>query len=288
MLHLDFFDGQFSVNLFFIPVLLIMLVIGGVASVSAFFMALLIHETAHIAAAYAFGIGIGKVELMPFGCVAQTEGFYMVSGAKEAIVAAFGPAANILVSALILLSRNGDGMSAYMSCFYTANVSLAAVNLLPVLPMDGGRVLCVLLGTVFKKTSALSAMGMLGIAFSTAAIALGVYMAVRGQANPTVFLAGGFMLITSIGYLKSASLDVAKHALYKPREFAKRGVTGVRTFAVHKEKTLGRVLLQLDAKKYNIVYIVDDDLHVIRELDEGQILDHLLTRGTAARLDKVL
>lgn len=265
-----------------------MLLTSGVASVSAFFMALLIHEAAHLLAASALGVEISSVELTPFGCVAEAEGLYFMNGAKEVVVAAAGPAANILVSALLMLAKDGGDMSAYMSFFLAANISLAAMNLLPVLPMDGGRVLCALLGTAMKEVSAMGVVSVTGIAFSTAALAFGVYMALHGKANPTLFIVGGFMLIVSIGYLRDARTDAVRHALNKPREFPRQGIVGVRALAAHKNKTIGKALLGMDAKKYNIVYIVDDDLRVLRKVDEGELIEGALSHGTGAGLENLL
>lgn len=68
---------------------------------------------------------------------------------------------------------------------------LAAMNLLPALPLDGGRILAVLLGLALPKIRATRITSILGILLSIAMLALAAVMALNDAFNPTLFFDGG-------------------------------------------------------------------------------------------------
>lgn len=101
------------------------------------FASVIFHELGHILAAANVGISVAEVELMPFGGVAQFNKMMGSDPGKEAAIALAGPANSLVLLVLgLLFSHYPWGMMLMES-----NVLLLLVNLLPVLPLDGGRVL---------------------------------------------------------------------------------------------------------------------------------------------------
>ena len=109
-----------------------------------FFVSLLLHELGHALTAKAEGIEIDGITLWLFGGVARIRGALPSSGAEFRMAVA-GP----LVTALLVIVCGGfarathfgpavDGVAAWLSYI---NLVLLAFNLLPALPLDGGRVL---------------------------------------------------------------------------------------------------------------------------------------------------
>ena len=140
-----FFGGRLEVNFIFIPVVFLMCYVSGVEAILAFCLALLLHESAHAVMAQAMGVRVRSLELMPFGCTAHIESFAVVSPGAEIAMAAAGPLANLALAALLQFGADVTAEDTFLAALYRSNLSLAAVNLLPALPMDGGRVLCCVL-----------------------------------------------------------------------------------------------------------------------------------------------
>jgi Zn-dependent protease len=117
-------------------------------------VSVLAHEVAHALTARAFGATVDHIALTLWGGHTQyrTRG---MSALGSVLVSLSGPLANLLLaglsSALVQLTEPGGAAAAFLSMSSWLNLVLAVFNLLPGLPMDGGRALESLLGAVLRS-----------------------------------------------------------------------------------------------------------------------------------------
>ncbi len=124
----------------------------GTTSAVLLFVTVLVHELAHAVVAVRRGVPVPKITLFIFGGVSSL-GRQPKTAGEEFAIAAAGPATSLAIAALtfalsILLGGNekAEGMLSYLSI---VNLLLAAFNILPGFPLDGGRVLR---SIVWKRT----------------------------------------------------------------------------------------------------------------------------------------
>jgi stage IV sporulation protein FB len=148
------------------------------------FLCVLAHEFGHIFTARAFGVQTPDVTLLPIGGVARLERIPEEPG-QEFLIAIAGPAVNVVI-ALALMSLTGADMSArHLAAVESAqvpmaerlasvNLFLAAFNMIPAFPMDGGRVLRALLAIKLGFTRATDVAATIGqwVAFALGFIGL--------------------------------------------------------------------------------------------------------------------
>jgi len=276
------------VNLIFIPVAVIMCYINGAATVAAFFAALFLHECAHSIVASALGIRVHSLQLMPFGCTAHIESLAVVNRGKEIAMAAAGPAINILAAAAVYLSMHFIKETDFLQMFFKSNVMLAAMNLLPALPLDGGRILATVLSFSMTSVKANRLTSILGICVAAVMLGTGAYMAAMAKFNPTLLLMGGFMLYGSILHYRNAAYVFMKNTMVKREEIYKRAAVDVKSLAVHKKRTLGEVLTNLDSRRYNTVYVLDDDMSVMKQMGEADLMKGVISEGTGSEIQKII
>ena len=138
------------------PVLALFLLTGFLAGqgellLTAFF-SLLLHETAHTWAASLRGVRVVRMDLSPVGALAQLDPGFETRPGDEAVIALAGPAASGFLWLTALAACQLCWRFAFQEGVRTAqrwadlNFGLMAFNLMPALPLDGGRVLrCALL-----------------------------------------------------------------------------------------------------------------------------------------------
>ena len=109
-----------------------------------FFVSLLLHELGHALQARREGVEIEGITLWLFGGVAQFKGSFPSAGAEFRIAIA-GPLVSLVLGVLFVLlavfagsPTEVDGVAAWLGYI---NLTLLVFNLIPALPLDGGRVL---------------------------------------------------------------------------------------------------------------------------------------------------
>lgn len=157
-------------------------VYAAMAAVAAalFFGSLLLHELGHATVARREGMEIDGIVLWLFGGVARFKGLFP-SARAELRIALAGPAVTVAIAAVLLafawaipLPSGVDGVVTWLG---SINVVLLVFNMLPALPLDGGRVLrAVLWGSTGDFTRATQIAGSLGRGFGIALIAGGFLM----------------------------------------------------------------------------------------------------------------
>ncbi len=105
----------------------------------------ILHEVGHVAAYRICGTKMESITLLPFGICAVPKNPLQITPANEVFCAGAGPAVNLLITAL-LLALPFPAKSETVRYLLYCNGALLLINLLPVLPLDGGRILYYALG----------------------------------------------------------------------------------------------------------------------------------------------
>ena len=137
-----------------------------VAVLAVFFTCVVLHELGHALTARRFGVGTSRILLLPIGGMAEFDSIPR-KPSSELLIALAGPAVNFVIVAVLLIfvSFPGEQIGLLVRSFFSAgsdggditmsltqellamNIIMGCFNLVPVFPMDGGRVLRALLAT---------------------------------------------------------------------------------------------------------------------------------------------
>ncbi|WNF39063.1 M50 family metallopeptidase [Bacillaceae bacterium IKA-2] len=112
------------------------------------FSIVLIHELGHGIAAQHFKWRIRKIELLPFGGVAEVEEYGNRPLKEEFIVLIAGPLQHIwLIGLSYLMIHFSFWTQTDHQMFITHNLMILLFNLLPIWPLDGGKLMYLMLST---------------------------------------------------------------------------------------------------------------------------------------------
>jgi Zn-dependent protease len=240
-----------EINLSFILLLAFVLIAyGGLAGVFVVLLAfgsVLLHELGHAIVARKLGVHVAGIELSFFGGAAKMAQMPRTAGHEIAIAAA-GPAVSVALATL------GFGLGALFGAPLLAligwiNLVIAAFNLIPALPMDGGRILRALLALKLDYVRATNAAVVVARVFT---IAFAVFGLATGSWQ-LVLLAPFLWMMTSAEQrmahaMRDDEVEVLGHSRprgwgspFDPRPFA-RGAR-MRRFTIHRTPD-GRVVIQ--------------------------------------------
>ncbi|WP_039961450.1 M50 family metallopeptidase [Brevibacillus sp. BC25] len=139
-------DIRFRIHLLFWAVIGLSVVTGHFLEVITLFVIVLIHELGHVAMARELGWTVKEVQLLPFGGVATMEDSYATDPMDEIVVALAGPFLNmVMMAASYLFWFMGIWTEEWARFFLISNLTIALFNLLPIWPLDGGRILLAVL-----------------------------------------------------------------------------------------------------------------------------------------------
>ena len=153
----------------------------------AVLLAALCHELGHYAALRRRGGWVRAVRISALGAEMQVAGRMSYGG--ELLAAAAGPAVNLLLAAALgLLGRWWEPL--YL--FAGAQLVLGAFNLLPALPLDGGRILWLALAWLTEPYTAQRVLSAVSLAVSLALLLGGGWFIWRQGGSP-------FLLVGAVG-----------------------------------------------------------------------------------------
>lgn len=101
-----------------------------------FYLFILMHELSHMIMAIILDVDIQEISLMPIGVNAKYEG--KISNKKELFVSLAGPIASMIFA---ILYNN--------KLYFIINICIFSFNILPIYPLDGGRILRIILKFIF-------------------------------------------------------------------------------------------------------------------------------------------
>ncbi len=237
-------------------------------------LTLTLHETAHALAARAMGQRFESIELMPFGGVARMDTALTLRPAQELVLSAAGPAASLLLSMLAAVSGLTGPL---VQDFLRLNLVLGLTNLLPALPLDGGRILRALLSRRHGRARATKILSRAGAVVGGLVILLGLWAALNGVVNPMLFLSGVYLVYAALKEQETLAAACVSALHGRAERLRREGALPVRWLAVEKDTRAERLATRLTAGTYHLFVMVDDDLRQVGTLDEGEVLRRTFT-----------
>ncbi len=209
--------------------------ISGIIFMLAVFGSVVLHELGHALTAAHYGVHTRSILLLPIGGVAQLEQI-PDEPLHELAIAIAGPLVTIAIALVLYLVlrvsgtqidvrsvMSGDG--SFLERLLWINIVLAAFNLLPAFPMDGGRVLRAAIATKIDHTRATVIAARIGQTFALAFGLIGLFV----TGDPFLVLIAFFIWLAAASEARATQLKTALDGIPVSRVM----ITDVRTLSSH-------------------------------------------------------
>lgn len=143
------FLNKLKINNYTLILLLLSLITGLFKEVIVIFSLIIIHELGHFIFMNIYKFNIDKIEIYPFGGVTYLDDVIDKPLYQELIVTLMGPIFQELLYLLIIFLYKNNYITTYIfDLFKNYNYSILLFNLLPILPLDGSKLINIVLNKI--------------------------------------------------------------------------------------------------------------------------------------------
>jgi stage IV sporulation protein FB len=267
-----------KVNKFFIPYLVLLIIIGFRGELIISFLVVMLHEAVHYFTAVLFGFSGFDMKILPIGTVLRLKDLDEASPKEDLIISLAGPVFNFLLAILTYFIYI-NVQDARIALFMKSNFALGIFNLIPAFPLDGGRIMrdALNLRTIYRRANELT----IKISIVTGFILVGcfIFFALLGIVNFNLGVIGAFVVISSYKEKERIVYIIMGDIIKKRIKFLERKYIENKSISVYYKGDLIGVLSLVDKNKYNTFTVLDENMKVMDIIYEEEILEALKEYG---------
>lgn len=220
---------------------------------------------------------INEIEIFPFGGVARIDNLDSAGPLIEVIVSIAGPLLN-LVSASLLFFLHKNGVPVFPGDYkfiMDLNITLALFNLLPGLPLDGGRILRAILSYYIGYRKASRTAVLMGKIIAVLLFLYAIIAALSKSINATLIAMPFFMYISARQEEEFLMYTIIRDVMNKKQHIQNEKVMDAVEMCAYENTHIRELLKYFDLNKYHIVIVIDGNMKVRCILTESEIVDSL-------------
>lgn len=248
---------------------------------------ILIHEFSHILVAKMKGSKFNNLQFHIYGAKVELMDLEELTNKDKLIIYMSGAMSNIIimiVSAILFKYTNKE----IFEILFKLNFGLAFFNLLPAYPLDGARIMEIILSRKITYKRAQKIISIISYTIAAFFILISVSAAIfLKKFNISLFLIGIIMIdITSTE--EEATMYILMGNVFKKRSnIIRNGFIENRTISVYYKQVLVKLLTYIDKNRFNSFYVLDDDMKLIYVLNEDELVEALKIYGNISLEDYV-
>jgi stage IV sporulation protein FB len=275
-LHLHFgVLGRIRLHPLFILLFLVAWGAGMWRDVVVLFLLVMLHELGHAAMANHLGYQVEEVSLLPFGGVAKLAfGSLGFQPKHEALIAVAGPFVNLVLAVGAWLAYvMGAWSEAYCHQVVQLNLWIAVFNLLPGLPLDGGRVLRAARSRKRGYEAATREAYTVAFVISIVLFVTGGCALWAGYPHFGILVLGVFLCVSAYTGRRDLSIETVRFLDAKRRRGGRGQPELVRALAAQSTSSVKDVVKQFAPDRYHMVYVLNEEGAVQTIVEEDEMLE---------------
>lgn len=266
-------------QIFLAEVLLIIMLITIEKALVISFVSIILHELAHILVAKIKGSSFNNFQLHIYGSKVELMDLDELSDRDKLMIYIAGPLTNIILS-IIFFIISFYTSSVVIKSIVSINIGLAAFNLLPSYPLDGARCLEIILSKKILYKRAKDIISIISYVIASFFI-LGsiITIIVFKSFNPSMILAAAIVIYITKTEKKAVMYILMGNLFKKRMKLIKNKYIENKIISVYYKQGLANVMTIIDKNKFNIFYVLDDNLKLMYILNEDELIEALKIHG---------
>ena len=288
-MHISIKRVSISINPLIIPVLLILYFLGELASYMIVLACAFLHELGHVLTAKLLKLKTISIEVLPVGITARIEMSDYRHLGREVLLYLSGPLTNVILALLIILLMKENHFINYELGYYIVliNLCLAGLNLLPAIPLDGGKILNSILCFHFSCFKAYHLCIKMSKASVAMMFAVAVYILIKTM-NITFFLVCMFL----IGYIyRNRDMFQSRFLmdlLFKKGMLKRKNIIKTKIITAHTMTKIIDVIREFALGYFYSIVVINEEMKIITILGEMEIIDHIFICGAEGTIGNIL
>ncbi|MEI2283810.1 M50 family metallopeptidase [Paenibacillus polysaccharolyticus] len=276
---------RISLHPFFVIIMMTSLLTGHFIELITLFAIVFIHECGHAAAAALLGCRVLSIQMLPFGGVAVIEDGGKLTAYREIVIALAGPLQNIMmVGIVLLLSRFQLGDPLFLDYIIQANLLIALFNLLPVLPLDGGKIVQAIVSLWAPYYTTLMWTYRISILCSAGVILVAISRWLSGDYGLplNLLLIGLFLFYSNFTDYRNVPYRFIRFLMNREAVFVRYATTGglAQPIISFPAKPLDTILRLLKREQYHMVYVMNKQGRILAVLPEQRVIGSYFQQNT--------
>lgn len=276
-----------SFHPFFVIIMLTSVLTGHFLELLALFSIVFVHEMGHVFAARMYGIKVLSVQMLPFGGVAVMEDAGEMTAGREIAIALAGPLQNVLlIGASLLLHVAGIWDGPFLDYFIQSNLLIASFNLLPILPLDGGKVSQAVCSLAMPYHATLIWSYRISLLFSALLLVYSFLPLLLGLGGMqlNLLLIGLFLLYSNLTDYRNIPYRFLRFLVNRDRSFSRHLLTGTlaQPIIADKSKPLDHILRLFKREKYHFIYVMNHQGNIVAVVPEQRVISSFLQGSSGA------
>ncbi len=254
-------DFVINIKLSFILLVIAIIALNIVGQFFILLILVALHELCHILVANFYGAICREIVITPAGFCAKID-MDDLSYCQKLIVLLSGPLFNIILGVV---------------CGNVMSIALGVFNLLPVYPLDGGRILSCTMGYILGTLRANRYIVSISLFFCYVLVALGILQMALFWGNISLLLIAVFLYRANKNEIQFMTYNFYKAVIHKSND----RVMKVRSMVINKNIKLKTIIYRLGTDYYTIVYIRDGE--IIGMISEDRLQNFIINNGISHR-----
>lgn len=242
------------------------------------FLFIFLHEFTHVFVSKLYGLNLYKIDFLLIGTKAEIEEIEDLDSFKRFIIYFSGPFLNLILGLIFYIISLKVNWS-FLNICYSLNLGLFFFNILPCYPLDGSRMLEIIIMRFMTFRKGKKVVSIVSFVISGIFIISFFILLTLHKINITLLLVGGLFIYSSITERKATSYIMMSDLIKKRKRIENEGYIQNRTLSVYYKMSLLKVLMLFEKDKFNTFYILDEEIKLLKIIHEDEVIKGLKEYG---------